>query len=107
MPVASPEIPNERTEDDFDFIKFLNEVRVRYNLSPTPLTEESPKFKPVDGVNPSVNLAVTEKTEKYEVNTAEFHTYIGEVTTTEEGTRVGVDIDHNINHEYGGNIGIN
>ena len=27
-------------DDNFDFIKFLNDVRVRYNLSPTPLVDE-------------------------------------------------------------------
>ena len=26
-------------DDNFDFIKFLNDVRIRYDLSPTPLIE--------------------------------------------------------------------
>ena len=30
----------EIIDDNFNFIKFLNDVRVRYNLSPTPLIEE-------------------------------------------------------------------
>ena len=33
---------DELVDDNFDFIKFLNEVRKRYDLSPTPLIEESP-----------------------------------------------------------------
>lgn len=94
---------SEKTDENFDFIKFLNEVRVRYNLSPTPLTEESPSFKNEEDV-PSESAIITEQ---YEVNTAEFQTYIGEVTTTDSGTRVNVDIDHNIDHEYGGSNGVN
>ena len=27
-------------DDNFDFIRFLNDVRLKYNLSPTPLIEE-------------------------------------------------------------------
>ena len=38
---------DEIIDDNFNFIKFLNDVRVRYNLSPTPLIEED-DFAPID-----------------------------------------------------------
>ena len=38
---------DEIIDDNFNFIKFLNDVRVRYNLSPTPLIEEE-DFAPID-----------------------------------------------------------
>ena len=48
MVVKQDEIGNKRDlvaldeviDDNFNFIKFLNDVRVKYNLSPTPLIEE-------------------------------------------------------------------
>lgn len=38
--VIKPSLNKLVVDDNFDFIKFLNDVRIRYDLSPTPLVEE-------------------------------------------------------------------
>lgn len=36
---AKPQSQKPVVDENFDFIKFLNDVRIRYDLSPTPLVE--------------------------------------------------------------------
>ena len=43
------ELKTKQMDENFDFIKFLDEVRLRYDLSPTPLVAEKQRNKEKQG----------------------------------------------------------
>ena len=88
----------DKTDDTaFDFIKFLNEIRERYNLSPTPLVIENTP----PPANPSLTSEMLTTTEVREINAAQF--VVGSrLDVMTDATDANVAVDPKIDHEKKG-----